>query len=636
MAAQHAHLVGAAAHRLDDLVAGVVEQVDVVAQTTGHAVGTRTTVERVVAVAAVESVGAQPTGQVVGTRVATEVVVEGRAHQALDAGQRVRTCAAGDLDGGHRQADSDGAGGVDVAGGVVARAAAEHVVAGTGEEHVVQAVAVGIGRAGGEEAQVLDVGRHHMAAQHAHLVGAAAHGLDDHVAGVVEGVDVVAQPAHHRIGAAAAVQGVVAVATVQRVGIGAAFEQVGPAQAAEQIAPGIAGQAVGHRVAAAGQVGAAQQQQVLHLVCKGHVDHGLHLVGAAAGALNHGVAGVVHPVDVVAVAALQPVGALAPVEGVVAVQAQQRVAASVADQQVGTDMAAGAGVGHAGQLQLLDLGQVFQRPRHAAQHPIHATGLQLDHLVAHRIDDEAVVAEAAGQQVGPGAAVQLVVAGTTVQAVITAATQQYIGRAVAQQQVVAGITRERGARAAYQAQRLHIGRQAEVDAGLHRVVAAVDVFDHHVGQVVDEVQVVSAATHQAVGAAAAGQGVLAIAAQQRIVLGAAAQVIAPGPAGDLVGTGPAVDPGQGSQVGQRRQVDAIIARRAQQAGAVAGPALDAGRAGREAAQRQRAGHAHQQPVAQRLAVGTADELGGAGVGHRQFEGVVAGAAQQRVGATAAV
>ena len=147
-----------------------------------------------------------------------------------------------------------------------------------------------------------------------HRVGALAGGLRDHVAGVVDHVDVVAGTADH---------GVVAGTAVQRVVAGAAVEHV---------VAGVAGEHVGERIAGGVDAAGAGQRQVLDVGAEAVADRALHRVGALAGGLRDHVAGGVDHIDVVADAADH---------GVVAGTAVEHVVAGVAGQRVGERVAGG-------------------------------------------------------------------------------------------------------------------------------------------------------------------------------------------------------------------------------------------------------------------------------------------------------
>ena len=200
-------------------------------------------------------------------------------------------------------------------------------------------------------------------------VGSFAGRFGDRVAAVND-VDVVALAADQGVGAAAAVQRVVA---------------------------GIAGDGVGAGIAGAIDVAAAGQRQVLEIGAEGEGDARLHEVGAFAGRFGDRVAAV-DDIDVVALAADQVVGAAAAI---------QRVVAGIAGDRVGTGVARAVDVAAAGQRQILDVRA--ENEADARLHEVGALAGVLGDRVA-AVDDVDVVARAADQSVGAGAAVQRVVA----------------------------------------------------------------------------------------------------------------------------------------------------------------------------------------------------------------------------------
>src|SRR5262249_20413709 len=136
--------------------------------------------------------------------------------------------------------------------------------------------------------------------------------LVDHVAGIVDHVGVVAGAALHHVGAAAAV---------------------------ERIVAGVAGEEVGGTVAEAVDVAAAQQHQCVDIGGERVEDGGGDDVVARIGAFGHHVSDIVDVVGVVARAADHGIGAGAAVEGVIAVAAVHAVAEVAALDEVGTGSA---------------------------------------------------------------------------------------------------------------------------------------------------------------------------------------------------------------------------------------------------------------------------------------------------------
>ena len=213
---------------LDGLVAAEADDVEVVAgaaaQDVEGIVGVGA-VERVVAAAALESVGALQAGEPVGGAIADDDVVVG---------------AAGAVDGG-----------------------------GAGKGEVLDA----LGEDEGHRAfdTVVEAG--------AEIVKL----LVDPIADIVDDVDVIAGAAVHGVGAGAAIEAVVCrgaegAEVREPVIAGAADERVGAVVAVERIGAGIADDQVVQSVAAAGGVGGAGQRQVLDAVADAVADRTQHQV----------------------------------------------------------------------------------------------------------------------------------------------------------------------------------------------------------------------------------------------------------------------------------------------------------------------------------------------------------------------
>ena len=143
-------------------------------------------------------------------------------------------------------------------------------------------------------------------------------------------------------------------------------------------------------------------------------------VDALAADFGDRVVGVVDEVGVVAAAADHLVDAAAAVDDVVAVVADDLVAAGVAGQ---VDRRR-AGV--VGGLQRLDVGAGRHGPAHAGAHHVDALAAGFGHRVAGIVDDVGVVAEAADHGVGAGAAVQVVVAVVAAQRVVAAEALEHV------------------------------------------------------------------------------------------------------------------------------------------------------------------------------------------------------------------
>ena len=197
-------------------------------------VETRATVERVVAAEAVERVVAGPAGDDVGQGVAGsgEVADTGEA-QVLDVGAQGvgvgggqhRVGALGRRFHDHVEGAVDGVGVIAQAADqhVVAAEPVERVIAGTAGDHVGQGVA-GTGEvADPGEGQVLDVGAQGVdVGARQHRIGTRRGQFGGDVEEAVDGVDVVAQTADHRVVTGQPVEHVVAGTAGDDVGQGVA------------------------------------------------------------------------------------------------------------------------------------------------------------------------------------------------------------------------------------------------------------------------------------------------------------------------------------------------------------------------------------------------------------------------------
>ena len=191
---------------------------------------------------------------------------------------------------------------------VVAAAAGENVVAGIAGDDVGVAVAGAVDVAAAGQGQVLDIGAERVADRRLHGVGALADEFRRQVAGIVDDVGIVADAAHHGVGAGATIEGVVAA---------------------------VAGEDVGVTVAGAVEVGGPGQGEVVDIGAEREAHRRLHEVGAFAGIFGHHVADVVDQIGVVAGTPLHGVGARAAVEDIVAAAAGERVGGGCADEGVG-------------------------------------------------------------------------------------------------------------------------------------------------------------------------------------------------------------------------------------------------------------------------------------------------------------
>ena len=203
--------------------------------------------------------------------------------------------------------------------GVVAGVAAQGVVASVSQQSVVPVVAKGVKVGSTGEFDVLDadLGRQRLAKRRAQRVVALTAPFDDRVGGIVDNVGVVTSATEQRIGAAAAVEGIVAVA---------AFDAVRGTRSEQAVISG---------VAAESDRSVAQRFETFDFGRQFHVRQGDHAqcVGAAVGQFENGVE-LVGQVDIVAGTTNQRVGAETAVENVVACAAAQLIVAIAAAQAV--------------------------------------------------------------------------------------------------------------------------------------------------------------------------------------------------------------------------------------------------------------------------------------------------------------
>ena len=497
-------------------------------------VGARATVQRVVAQAAFEHIGAGAAG---------EGVVEVAAGEVLDADQVVRTRATGGLWSGDGQADADGAASQQVRGGVAAGATVQQVDAGAGEQHVVERIAVAVGVAAGDDAQVLDVGREHIAAQGPDFVDAAGGGFDDGAA-AVDDVDVVAVAAAHRV---------VAQAAVDHVGVGVAGQRVGKVaadqvlDADQRVGAGTHGvlcarqrqahrhcgrrRGIGRRVAASAAVqrvvagtalehvvGAIAGQRVVEGAAPEVFDADQRVEARTRGVLRPrqrqadghcaggaGVGGGVHPRTaiqrVVPRPALQPVVAAQAQQRVVAGAAGQGVVAGGAREQLVAGTQGGCSARPVGELQELDAADGVVAV--AAGHAVDDSEALRDGVVGHRVVREVA---SKGNGVDAGIADDRVVAGAAQQRVVAAAADQRVVAAQAFQRVVATVAGDQIVEVTAAADVLDIGQ---------RVRGAVAVLCHAGGQIDVDARSGAQVVHPIYTALAVDQ-VVALAALERL------------------------------------------------------------------------------------------------------------------------
>ena len=450
--------VGAGTGSFGDHIGSIVDDVGIVAGAALHRIGATATGKGVVGAVADDEIGEAVSGTVDGRaareREILEIAAEGPGNVRDDG------IGAGAGAFGH------GIPGADVVG-VVARPANESIGASTAVEDVVGAVAgKGVGevvagtvdRTGAGQSEILDIGGQGMGNARLHQVGALIDHFDNHVAGIVDHVGIVA---------------------------GAAGQTVGT---------GIPGQHVGEIVAGAVDVRRSGQGQVFDIGGKGIGDARLNEIGTLGRNFRHDITRVIDDIGVVAGAADQGVGTGAAGQGVVAGVAGQDVGEAVAGSVDGTC---------ARQRQVFDVGG--QRVGHARLHEVGTgPGTFGDHI-GGVIDDIGVVAGAADQGIGPGAAVE------------------HVAATVASQRIGEGIAGAVDVCRAGQGQVLDVGGERVGHTGLHEVGAGIGAFGNDIACVVHPIGVVAGTADQGVGTGAAVQGVVAaIAGEQvgKIVAGA--------------------------------------------------------------------------------------------------------------------
>ena len=353
------HRVGARAGRFRHRVAGRVHHVGIIAGAAAHGVVASPAVEHVVAGVADERVVERVAGGVDGRSAGQRQILHVGAERVTDARlYRVGAFTCSFRHGIACRIDDIG---------VIAGAAAEHVVGAVPDERVVEGVAGGVDGFGPGERQVLHVGAQGIADAGLHRVGAGIGCLGDRIAGRVDDIRVVAGTASHAVIAGAAVKHVVAAVPGERV--------------VEGVAGGVDGAGAGER-------------QVLHVGAEGVADARLYRVGAGIGCLGDRIAGRVDDIRVVAGTASH---------GVIAGAAAEHVIAAVPGQRVVEDVAGGVDGAGASQRQILDVGA--QRVADTRLHRVGAFACSFRHGIPGRIHHIGVIAGTAAQGVVAGAAV---------------------------------------------------------------------------------------------------------------------------------------------------------------------------------------------------------------------------------------
>ncbi|MNK82826.1 hypothetical protein D3C87_1026130 [compost metagenome] len=315
--------VGVQAGEIQMIALGALETVDHIAQSpdahvrqrteregirasaTDEVVGACTANQPVIARTAHQRIVARTTVQNVRGAVARQTVGVGASRQVFKEFQGVEPGAGGVLLGRGREVYGNAGQGALEGHRVSAIAPVQHVVAGSGEQRVVQRVARAIGGASAVDIQMLDVVAEGIGRQAAvHTVNPSrrriAVDLDHGVIGVVDIVGVVAIAAAHA---------------------------VGPCGTLEHVIGGIAGDEVVPLIAGAVDVRHAGEHQVLEIGAQGPADRGLHRIdlrGRGVG-FHHAVERVIDHIDVVAIATGHGVGSQVAIQCVVTRTAHQGI-----------------------------------------------------------------------------------------------------------------------------------------------------------------------------------------------------------------------------------------------------------------------------------------------------------------------
>ena len=330
---------------------------------------------------------------------------------------------------------------------VVAAEAGEEVGAGIAGEEVGEVVAGAVDIGGADKREVFDVALGVLAVGEAEVDGrsdrvdAVATDLIGDVGSIVDDVEVVAGPTAHVVRTRAAIDDVVAVAAEDHVVAGESGKGVG----AE-----IAGDDVGESVAGGVDIGGADKPEVFDVavgllqIGQAEARRRFHQVVAVAALLTDEVLGIVHPVGVIPIAALHPVGTTAAIERIVAIAidlGQLIVAAeSVEDivtietqHEIGA-VVAGQYVGKAGTNEVLD---VDEGVAGCVTGRAHTSGERDDDTLLRQGVIGEVVSLAAIQAVGAADALHNVVVRQSKKSIIPVAAPELIGASTAIDRVVA-------------------------------------------------------------------------------------------------------------------------------------------------------------------------------------------------------
>src|SRR3954468_14821466 len=218
-----------------------------------------------------------------------------------------------------------------------------------------------------------------------------------------------------------------------------------------------------------------------------------------------------------------------PQEPIAAAVAAQRIDAQAADEDVDAVVAGeevvelvagqidrGRRGGRVG-IQHLDFGPGREAVAHGGLQPVEAFADRLGHHVAGIVDDEDVIALAAPHAVGIVTAVDDVGAAGALDRVDAAASVQQVVVVAAPDRVVPVIAGAVETADADQRQVFDFGTERVADRGIDRVGASAGIFRHHVGRVVDNVDVIAGSAPHAVAIVTAIELVVAAITLERVV-----------------------------------------------------------------------------------------------------------------------
>ncbi len=344
--------------------------------------------------------------------------------------------------------------------GVAAGTAGQRVHATVGDERVRVAVGGASDCGGAGQHQRVDVGGERERERR----------LDRVAVGGVRVADLVARVAHH--------------------------EEVVARSGNQRVQARVAYQGVGRGVARAAQCGRTGEDEFVHVRGKDEVDRGLDLVDRTAKRIDDLVEGAVDDEGRVAGSANQRRNAAARHQGVCPGASRDRISACIAlaDHR-----------GRAGQHKRVHVSR--QREADRRKQHVRRRRRRAAHRIGGVVDDEDIVASTANERVGGAACHERVVTGARIQGVRAPARDERIVGTVGTARDV-GRTREH--------QRVHVGRQREVDGRIHDIVMAGRARDHAVGRAVHHEGVVARTRNQGRRTRAGDQSVVARSAVQGV------------------------------------------------------------------------------------------------------------------------